>query len=1195
MYKRGFFKKSKASFILVILIASMFYVISFSEDVNAANKCCQKTKKGDFCQYTSEQDCDPALLSAYASCENTNFCKLGTCVDTVEGNCYANSPRALCESKNGDFIEKNIDELEQCKKGCCQLGNECSFVTQTRCKKETSKYSTIEMKFDSTIEGEVDCINQCRSSEKGCCATEESCTYTTRSACDVSGFTNTTGFFKNTYCSSGKLACDCAPKHHKGCLENEDDVYWFDSCNNPEGIAEECDYSEGTLCKEVNGDFKCKSTSCLNTYQEKSSPNSGGVKKSGESWCLYDGSVGFGSDLVGSRHYRTLCVNGEELVEPCEDYRGQFCISSNVEFSEDTNKNNPFNPGEGNFIEGVCIKNRWEDCSSCNEAINGCGSDCDGYSGAMRTYCCQRKCCENTNLRDCAWLGDGNEFQGTTDISGNPVYGKCVPTVPPGFKHWEGEGRSECSKGNLECTVLWYRSGIKDRISGGWECKQNCHCLKNTWLSGANNYCKSLGDCGAYYNILGDATFDGFSSSAGKLKLEDLEDWSSVAVGDTGKRFKRPTWKDAIMPAFYTSLINGLIFANWGALFTKAPFLESIGKGFFAGGRGVGALVKSMGSGTVKGTMTEAATKMGEEASFKTGTNLAGKTISQGTEFTMSGNQIDALGNTWNDLVSSGDVKYLGETAPGSESYRYVVTNKEGITGLEGMSGTTTFTTVMQWINTIMWIYTIYQILDVVLADQKEEKITISCETWQAPTSGKKCQECNKRAINDEEQLKKCTEYACKSLGQSCSLLNEGSGNETCVYINQYDVNSPIITPWKEILTSNYTAREIDSGYIINPDIQPFARLTFGIKTNEPSQCKITNKIGTKFEDMITFFGSSLYSYNHQTTIIIPKEATEDNVLEVTNNGRYEFYVKCQDGNGNKNNKDYLIKFNVKPGPDLTIPVIESTSITNGDYTKFNTPERELSVFVNEPSDCKWSLEDKDYDVMENSFTCSSSIVPSMNNLYECKGKLTGIKDNEINKYYIKCKDKSDNKMEQPYEFRLIGTRPLEIIETRPTGQVGNVELYVKTDKGAENGKAICGYSDEDDFTSMITFLETDNYEHKQPLILEDGSYKLYVQCLDKAGNEAKTTIEFSVLIDKYAPRITRIYEDKSLMQSVLKIETNEDSICEYSTSEFELGEGQKMPTDGTKQHEAIWGSTVYYVICKDMAENVGPLTLIYP
>ena len=65
-------------------------------------------------------------------------------------------------------------------------------------------------------------------------------------------------------------------------------------------------------------------------------------------------------DTVGSRHWRHICINGEEIVEPCKDYREEYCTQMDITgvSSEDLT-----------YREAGCVINTGKSCSTeCNTA-----------------------------------------------------------------------------------------------------------------------------------------------------------------------------------------------------------------------------------------------------------------------------------------------------------------------------------------------------------------------------------------------------------------------------------------------------------------------------------------------------------------------------------------------------------------------------------------------------------------------------------------------------------------------------------------------------------------------------------------------------------------------------------------------------------------------------------------------------------
>ncbi|MCG2719437.1 MAG: hypothetical protein L6266_01690, partial [Nanoarchaeota archaeon] len=82
---------------------------------------------------------------------------------------------------------------------------------------------------------------------------------------------------------------------------------------------------------------------------------------------------------------------------------------------------------------------------------------------------------------------------------------------------------------------------------------------------------------------------------------------------------------------------------------------------------------------------------------------------------------------------------------------------------------------------------------------ESTQTITYECGVWDAPTGGKNCEQCN-----DMGEGIPCSEYQCRSLGQACELLNPGTGEESCEWVNKNDVSFPVIEPWKDTLLDDY-------------------------------------------------------------------------------------------------------------------------------------------------------------------------------------------------------------------------------------------------------------------------------------------------------------------------------------------------------------------------------------------------------
>jgi len=487
--------------------------------------------------------------------------------------------------------------------------------------------------------------------------------------------------------------------------------------------------------------------------------------------------------------------------------------------------------------------------------------------------------------------------------------------------------------------------------------------------------------------------------------------------------------------------------------------------------------------------------------------------------------------------------------------------------------------------------------------------VTYTCEPWDAPTGGKDCEKCNKLDLG-------CSEYMCKSLGQTCELVNaETEKEKLCVAVNNNDVAFPIIEPWTDALLANYKYNPDnrisppDRGvYVVNINTtdgkgcaEAFTPITFGIKTNEPSKCKIDFLRKNTFENMSYWFGgSSTFKYNHTQVMSLPgPSAVKNESPIVNNNGQYEMNVRCMDAKGNKNTATFVFKFCVDAGPDTTAPVIVETSLLNGMPIQYNKSSVNLDVYVNEPSTCKWSRRDQDYKDMENTMTCASKIANiNARMLYKCSTTLTGIKNEEENNFYFRCKDKptaseSDrNVNSQSFNFKVTGTKPLVITEVTPNSTTikdatenVKVTLKVKTSAGYKEGEANCYFSQTGNDEDYILFANTNSYLSTQELYLTEGSYTYFVKCVDLGGNADVESVKFLVDSDSEAPLVVRLYKEETYLKAV----TNENASCVYDLVDcnYLFIDGKPMNDRQNIEHYTDWSTqSNFYIKCRDSYNN---------
>jgi len=500
----------------------------------------------------------------------------------------------------------------------------------------------------------------------------------------------------------------------------------------------------------------------------------------------------------------------------------------------------------------------------------------------------------------------------------------------------------------------------------------------------------------------------------------------------------------------------------------------------------------------------------------------------------------------------------------------------------------------------------------------EEQKIKYTCTLWNAPTGGENCDKCNNQGILP------CTEYQCKSLGQSCEIINKGTDEELCVWQNRKDVNPPVIRPWEDILVDDFYEYNSDNA-IAPPDtgvfikyknacIPAFTSFKFGIKIvgggvdnkPEPAICKIDLDRKKNFEDMQYYFGeSSTAKYNHSQIMSLPPPESSDNgSLVVQNNGEYELFVKCQDANGNENTANFVFKYCVDSGPDHTAPNIIGTNLNSGEPIAYDQGTLDLELYVNEPAECKWTYDkDKSYEQMEGNMQCSNNVLEiNAQMVYTCTTTLQGIQNRQENKFYFKCKDQPQspeadrNVNTEGYPFVVIGTQPLSLDFVGPNGTIKDskdsvkVTLLAETSAGYDEGDAECYFSEschktsgsKTDFDHFYYEEGISSHSHSHDLHIPKGTYQCVIKCIDRGGNTDSKEFSYKIETDKTPPEVVRAYHEDAF----LKIIINEAGKCVYSLNGcnylFEP-DGLPMSDYDGKEHFVDWDTDkTYYIKCED-------------
>ncbi|MDP3917037.1 MAG: hypothetical protein Q8Q42_02000 [Nanoarchaeota archaeon] len=1108
--------------VLIYIIISSLVISPASAQSDVG--CCSDDGNGNYCVPTTNNNCSGQWNSA--SCEQTSFCSLGCCLDGNDGTCSDNVPRVNCEREVNSTFQNDVscDAISSCQQGCCSLGNEHLFTTQAECTNVIlNNYPTLNSNdaWDGSITDEATCFSLGQEDDLGCCvdsdgfAATASCVWTNQGSCPTAGEEDSSstgsGFYNDIFCSNPNLGCSCTPHAYKQCGgQDNEDVYWVDSCGNLEEIVDDCDplsRDGGNICTENSGDAYCKSVDCVTTVDLKKTnpddPKIGGYRLNGESWCTYESGVGGYFDRPGSRHYRNICINGEELVEECKDYREEICVQSGV--------------SEEGVIDNV---------AKCVDLKTFPKIDLEKY--------------QETNDADESMINPGEK--GYDDETASSIF---APSVDRGSKFWKNKNADRCENGDSECTVVYVR-----KVWGApYTCEVGCECEEDSYLESSNDYCKMWGDCGADVNILGKGTTDG-------IEFE----WSGDAPGP------RP---DEISEDYLDSL---RVYGIFGAL-------KDIGVNL---------------GGEINNVVKDAVKVVG--------------TVVMVVNIIVYGLQ-GALGEVIAVLI-------------GIPGYGWVI-------GL-----------IILILSIIFGDY-IAELISLILGyDTLEKEIEVSCKPWVAPSGGDDCDKCdNDPRYNDKfyDNPVLCEKYRCKSLGTACDLVNVGTTQQACLAKNPNDVTPPKIIPWNSLIESQRNSDgqnyQVDiyageNGFSITPEVDPLELMTIGIKTDELARCRWdVNNVPT-FSEMDNDFSEG-NEFVEQHNFTWGFNGGED----------VELYVRCIDFYENgKDTAPYAIDFRTKNIPDFKDPRILDYSLSDGIITESNNGNAKgiigsginatsLILYLDEPVEvCRWDVDnvpfiemDEDnifycgcYDPPENS-ACLGNGVPvngtelcdyfndngaMLDNEFKCVGRIDEIRLEENNDYYISCVDvKKDygggcNTISPSKKFELKSSGVLSITSVEPengTYYDSNFVLHLTTSGGAENGNAVCDF---DEGNGKIEFFDTGNNNHFQTQARPKGVYDYEFTCEDIVGNTAKAYSSIIIDADEIDPVIKNVYTDGGQ----LFVLTDEDSICEYSTTDdnFALGDGVEMAGNMVKSHSLAMEDDVYYIQCYDVYGNEGNIITVY-
>jgi hypothetical protein len=1156
-------------------------------------------------------DCGNEVVPIPTSCDNTAGCEKGCCFDSVGGLCSTNSPKGTCTDDGGKWYDDTSCNINVCKKGCCVLGSEAPFMTEQQCEDNSLSLGFEKDWRDAGTLGEFTCSIITASMNEGACIEEGVCRFTTEKSCIEGNINGAYYFYEGYLCTHPDLNQDnkCEKQHHIDCVEGKDEIYWFDSCGNKENIYsankdaswnngmvlkkhESCNINPGNInsgicgncnvflssrCSETesgkgvdDGDFICKNLGCENAQANVGKQD----RANTETWCLYDGYIGDGKDTVGSEHWLAQCLDGELSTTRCGgSYRTKIC------------QENIITEGEKERSQAGCVINEEEICLSYND------------NDTM-----EEKCNENTHC-----------MIKNINIDKYFKFSFCVPKYPLGFDL--SQPSASCGNANLNCVVHYERKVSTKKPGGYWSCKENCDCDTNEFAKKMNELCISLGDCGSYVNYVGEGTDN------------TIPKYSWINYKNNAK----PVAGQYIESQNTDNLLSSIIKSIDPKSDEENGFLKRLKVlGTITGASGLliwkyvssGALINIASKIGLYG-VTESTMAVISETQT-TGTMTIGITSIAPYAAAAVGAIIGATAGTYlaNSMGISGDgaiaITIAGGAAGGATAYMLTTGISTG--GLIVLGGAVLVGSYVAFTG---------------LGKTKKKTIKFTCMPWTAPIFSTEAEEKENCKKCNENPLRPCTRYRCESLGQACKILNEGEEeNPSCESI-PYETNPPIITA-KEVITENY---EFTSNDFINKRIEikstegeiciaEYTSISFKLTTDEHAQCIYSFEHTNNYEEMeepelVNYpIEQTLFTENHIFEFNFPniEISVIDNLQEDEEGkrGDMNMYIRCKDVHGYSNIDEYVVKFCVHSGPDMTAAWITGYSPNDGSFLEHGITETSATIYLNEPADCNYDVvADKSYDEMVNTMSCG---IDSFGRS-QCSTTLTNLVNGE-NKFYIKCKDKpwliegsqeyeeykEKYKNEPEYLVKNINTNDFvytlhvsehelkidsikiiydnEIISSNGIIKSGfepiSVDLKVQTSGGVDNGVSECSYKWGNNW---IQLQNTFSNSHKQSgLNLMGGNFEIPIMCVDETGNTADGNVIFTISIDSSPPEVVRVYNEGGM----LKLITNEEAECYYDFNRCRFNTDNKMTTAGySTKHSAEWiiGQT-YYIKCEDIWGN---------
>jgi len=126
-------------------------------------------------------------------------------------------------------------------------------------------------------------------------------------------------------------------------------------------------------------------------------------------------------------------------------------------------------------------------------------------------------------------------------------------------------------------------------------------------------------------------------------------------------------------------------------------------------------------------------------------------------------------------------------------------------------------------------------------------------------------------------------------------------------------------------------------------------------------------------------------------------------------NSNYMLFVKCIDEAGNENTQEFFVQFAIDVNSvDDAPPQFIASIPKNESEIASNSSSFGLKYFINEPAECRFSLEDRQYELMNYTLSCPSdpyNVSFMYSGSYECSSAVPFAKIKNSTKVFVRCLD----------------------------------------------------------------------------------------------------------------------------------------------------------------------------------------------